>query len=111
MSTIVRSRYTAYATGNVDYIISSTHPENPCYESDEKLWRKNLGPKPYGEYIFEGVEIIEDDEHGASNSILFRANLRHKETSEREDFKERSFFARLDPDGPFLYKNGVVDKL
>lgn len=36
---LMRSRYSAYAEGKVDYILETTHPESPYFEQDRKKWR------------------------------------------------------------------------
>lgn len=36
---LMRSRYSAYALENADYIIQTTHPKSPYYESNRKKWK------------------------------------------------------------------------
>ena len=41
---LMRSRYSAYARSLVDYIIKTTHPDNPSYKKDRDQWyRKKTG--------------------------------------------------------------------
>ena len=37
---LMKSRYSAYAIGNSDYIIKTTHPENIDYTLDINSWKK-----------------------------------------------------------------------
>lgn len=39
---LMRSRYTAYAMANADYIIRTTHPNSPYFEKDRKQWEKAI---------------------------------------------------------------------
>ena len=39
---LMRSRYSAYALGLVNYIIETTHTENPHYRRDFSSWKKEL---------------------------------------------------------------------
>jgi SEC-C motif-containing protein len=38
----MKSRYSAYAAGEAEYIIRTTHPENPDYGTDRKGWREEI---------------------------------------------------------------------
>lgn len=36
------TRYSAYAAGDTNYIIRTTHPNNPDFKEDRKVWAKEL---------------------------------------------------------------------
>lgn len=38
----MRSRYSAYAMHNADYIIKTTHPLSPHFETDRKKWKQAI---------------------------------------------------------------------
>ena len=40
--TLMKSRYTAYALGKSDYIIKTTHPDNPDYAQDTDKWKESI---------------------------------------------------------------------
>ncbi len=39
---LMRSRYSAYATGNVAYILKTTHPKSPHFDTNTARWRQNI---------------------------------------------------------------------
>ena len=39
---LMRSRFTAYARKNIDYIIKTTDSSGPIYQSDLNAWKKDL---------------------------------------------------------------------
>ncbi len=40
--TLMKSRYSAYAAGEVHYIIKTTHPDNSDYTEDTKQWKEDI---------------------------------------------------------------------
>ena len=88
---LMRSRYSAYALGLVDYIIDTTHKESPHRGSDLTRWREEL--KLFSkETKFEGLKIIEFIDGAKTASVTFRATLKHgaKDVS----FTEKSAFTK-----------------
>ena len=39
---LMRARYTAYALGKVDFIITTTHPRGPHFRHDRSAWKREL---------------------------------------------------------------------
>jgi SEC-C motif-containing protein len=39
---LLRSRFSAYALKQFDYLINTTHPNNPEYKTNKNAWRKEL---------------------------------------------------------------------
>jgi len=39
---LMRSRYAAYALNIPDYIMKTTHPENPLFSKDKLLWKEKI---------------------------------------------------------------------
>mmetsp|Transcript_19613 Transcript_19613/g.25388 ORF Transcript_19613/g.25388 Transcript_19613/m.25388 type:complete len:234 (+) Transcript_19613:103-804(+) len=107
---IVRSRYSAYALGDWEYIVKTTHPTSSSFTQDRKQWLTALRDQPYQEYRFLGVNILEESIQDQENAIvLFLAKLLHKKNKDRADFTERSFFKRDDTTQGWLYVGGDVD--
>jgi len=40
--TLMKSRYSAYAAEEADYIIDTTHPEHPEYRQEREIWREEI---------------------------------------------------------------------
>jgi SEC-C motif-containing protein len=102
---LMRSRYSAYALGLVDYIIDTTHKASPHRVSDLSRWREEL--KLFSnETKFEGLKILEFIDGARSASVTFRATLKHgaKDVS----FTEKSAFAR--EGDRWFYKQGKFVK-
>ena len=38
----MRSRYSAYALGLLDYVMATTHPDGDRYDADTTAWRRGL---------------------------------------------------------------------
>ncbi|MEM6290579.1 MAG: YchJ family metal-binding protein [Myxococcota bacterium] len=99
----MRARYTAFATGNVDFLIDTTHPEGPQAQPDRAHWRAELI-----EYCratqFDGLTVLEhdvDDDAGRA-TVTFRAEL--SRDGQPLGFTERSLFLRVE--NRWLYHSG-----
>lgn len=107
----MKSRYTAYALGLVDYIIDTTDPDGGAWEADETRWRASI--KEFGQtFEFTGVEILDEatepgkSRDGEQATVTFRAGLRA--SGRDESFVETSSFRTRD--GRWLYVSGDVDQ-
>ncbi|MGE0432632.1 MAG: YchJ family protein [Planctomycetota bacterium] len=68
---LMRARYAAYAMGNVDFILHTTHPDSPHQQADHVQWRAEV--RDFCERTdFLGLEILDVSETHTS----FRATLR-----------------------------------
>ena len=100
------ARYTAYAIGDVDFLIQTTHPRGPQWESDRDAWRAEL--IDYCRAVdFRGLEILEVEMDEAAEAdgrahVTFRATL--ERGGHTVAFTERSLFLR--EDGVWLYYSG-----
>jgi SEC-C motif-containing protein len=102
---LMKSRYTAYALGLVDYIIETTDPEGDAWEHDHDPWRASI--EAFSERNeFLGVRIVDHEVDGDSGMVHFEARLRD-ESGGDATFEERSSFVRRD--GRWLYSSGDVD--
>ncbi len=95
----MKSHYSAYAVGNSDYIIKTTHPDNPDYTDDRKTWKASIN-RFCRETRFEGLKIIEWSEVGSETFVIFNAALSGGEMIERSRF--------LNEQGSWLYVDGEM---
>src|SRR5258708_6134819 len=88
---LMRSRYSAYAMGLVDYIMDTTHPENPQYNLDRIGWKHELEAFAKGtQFIFLKIlDFVQGDEIAY---VTFNASLvfRGRDAS----FTEKSTFVK-----------------
>ncbi len=89
----MRARYTAYAIGNADFLIDTTHPDGPHAQLDRGAWKAEL-LEYCGRTLFEGLTVHEHhvDEDAGRATVTFSARL----VSGGQDvgFTERSTFVR-----------------
>lgn len=102
---LMRSRYSAYALGLSDYIIKTTHPSSPYFNSNRQAWLKELSQFS-SEITFEKLEVL-DAELGENESFVsFVAHL----SKDKIDltFSEKSFF--LKENHSWKYVQGKLEK-
>jgi SEC-C motif-containing protein len=97
----MRSRYVAYALGEWDYLMDTTHPEGPIYRADRDAWREELRSFTTNT-LFERLEVLGSGEDGDRGWVAFRAHLSQGDGD--ASFGERSRFDRVD--GRWLYHSG-----
>jgi len=98
---LMRSRYSAYACCLPDYIIRTTHPENPRYEKNLKKWAEEIR-RFSQETQFVKLEI----EGNREDWVAFIAHL--VQEGRPILLKEKSRFAKVD--GKWLYLSGVITR-
>lgn len=103
---LMRSRYSAYALGEVDYIIETTDPDGDAWEKDLDAWRATS--REFGRSRdFGGVSITHEsavphgDGDGAA-TVTFHARLSRRGAD--LGFVEESHFVRRN--GRWLYSWG-----
>lgn len=96
---LMRSRYTAYATGEADYVLATTHPDGPQWRSDRDAWLADVRDF-VGRTEFLGLRVTAREEVGERAWVTFRATLR--QLGRDASFEERSEF-RKGPDGRWAY--------
>ncbi|MFZ5827923.1 MAG: YchJ family protein [Bacillota bacterium] len=103
---LIRSRYTAYVIGNVDYLYKTTHPSNEAVNDKSETAFKQETLAYCQKVEFTGLTIHEttpEDDQGISRGLL---TARFKVGTQPEDsFTERSEFIRVD--GRLLYLRGT----
>jgi SEC-C motif-containing protein len=94
---LMRSRYSAYALGLADYIMATTHPDNPDYTEQKESWRESiLNFSQTSRFIRLKISDFIDGEDEAF--VTFEAILDHG------ILKEKSRFLKVD--GKWLYESG-----
>ncbi len=70
----MRSRYSAYAKGLVDYIVKTTHPDHPDSKRAEEVRRKEI-EEFCNTTVFKGLKILDVQEGEAEGMVKFTAYL------------------------------------
>lgn len=100
---LMRSRYSAYALNLCDYIIQTTHPENPSRQANLDNWRREL--KEFSTHTrFVLLEINEFIDGDNQAFVTFTANL--IQNGEDLSFTEKSTFEKLGD--RWLYRDGEL---
>ncbi len=80
---LMRSRYSAYALGKVQYIIDTTHPQSPYFEKDLKKWRRAISQFCKSTQFLK-LEIVSFGE----DWVHFIAHLSHGLLDEKSQFQK-----------------------
>ena len=99
---LMRSRWSAYATGAVDHLMRSTHPEGPHHDPDAARWREELADH-CALSVFERLTVHEAGEQGDDAFVDFTAGM--SSGGRDASFRERSRFRRHA--GRWAYLDGV----
>lgn len=99
----MRSRYVAYATGAVSYVMATTSPDSPHVRADIGAWEEEI--LAWCQAVrFERLEVLESSQDGDAGQVRFFAHLR---AGDRDvSFGEDSTFVRKG--GRWLY---VADRV
>lgn len=98
---LMRSRYTAYASGDVSHLIRTTDPIGPHHQPDARAWAEEL--RRYCAAVrFTGLQVRAASEDGDTGAVTFFAHLSHG--GQDLSFGEASRFRRVD--GRWLYLDG-----
>lgn len=102
---LMRSRYVAYALQISDYIIATTHPENPSYQDNLIAWKRSILEFSQSNR-FERLEIVDFKEEGRYAEVTFIAHLFQNKRD--NSFREKSDFEKVK--GRWLYKLGHIQR-
>jgi len=81
----MRSRYSAYALHLAEYIINSTHPNNPDYTDETAIWKQSILEFCQNTQ-FLGLKISEFIDGEEVAYVTFEANLSHTILREQSCF-------------------------
>ncbi len=98
---LMKSRFTAFVVGNIDYIINTTHEENIEYSRDKSKWRDDI-QDVVNSTDFNKLEIIEFIDGSDEAFVTFKLGLKQKGLD--VSFIEKSKFLKID--GKWLYRSG-----
>ena len=101
---LMRSRFSAYALGLLDYIIETTHPGSSHYSDNKFAWKRKLAEFSRSTR-FEKLDILDFQEHGLMAIVVFTAHLSRQ--GEDTSFTERSYFEKRN--GRWLYWEGRAE--
>jgi SEC-C motif domain protein len=94
---LMAARYAAYAVGDSSFIMRTTHPDNPEYKEDRKIWAKEIDAFCSGTE-FLGLEIIDRIDGDDEAFVTFKVKLSDG------SFTEKSRFLLVR--GTWLYESG-----
>lgn len=97
----MRSRYAAFAVGDVDYLIRTLHPEHPDAAVPRDALASTLR-EACRAYKYTGLTILERKTEGDLATVVFRAKVFDK--GRDLSFTEASTFERVD--GRWRYRSG-----
>ena len=101
----MRSRYTAYAIGAVQYILNTTHPDGPHYRQNTGQWLAEV--QAFSSAMsFDGLVIHKSHEDGSEASVYFSATL--SQNGQDRSFSENSRFIRRN--GRWLYHSALAQQ-
>ena len=91
------TRYSAYATGDVGYIIRTTHHENQDFKADKTVWINEID-RFCRDTEFLGLEVLNFMDGTDEAFVEFRAKLSHGTLHEKSRFVMEN--------GRWLYHSG-----
>jgi SEC-C motif-containing protein len=94
---LMRSRYSAYALHLADYIIHTTHSNNPDFTDNTLVWRDSILEFCHTTQ-FIGLKILEFTEEKGEAFVTFEAKL------SEGIMREKSRFLKVS--GKWLYESG-----
>ena len=100
---LMRSRFTAYATGAVGHLMRTCAPEGPHFSADAAAWRADLTVW-CDAVTFDGLTVLASSEDGERGTVTFHARL-HRGVEDLS-FGETSRFVKRD--GRWLYVDGDI---
>lgn len=99
---LMRSRYSAFATKQVEYIIETTHKDNCDYTENTKAWKEAV--EDFCSNVeFQRLDIYESIEGKEESYVTFRANL--LQNNQDVSFTEKSRFLKVE--GKWFYVDGT----
>ncbi len=99
----MRSRYSAYALHKPEYIIKTTHPDNPGYKKNYRKWIEEI-LNFCRNTQFQKLDILEVIDEGDEGYVSFNAHL--FQNNQEKELIEKSYFVK---DGQqWLYRDAIT---
>ena len=102
---LMRSRYSAYAIGDADYIMRTTHPDNAGFSDNTAIWKEQI-QQFCSATTFEKLAILDFQDGNDTAYVTFTAYLR--QNGQDATFTEKSRFKKIK--GQWLYESGTISK-
>ena len=87
----MRARYCAFALGEVNFLMDTTHPKSPHHRTDRMAWAAELGAF-CAETQFKRLSIVSQSADGNAGHVHFRA--RFERAGRSAVLEEKSEFIR-----------------
>lgn len=100
---LMRSRYSAYALGHIDYIMETTHPLSRSYEQDKLKWKLSIAQFCQSS-DFQKLEVHSHRVSGDRGFVTFTAYI--SQNGQDVTFTESSSFMKYN--GQWLYCDGFI---
>ena len=102
---LMKSRYSAFAVGNGNYIIATTHPDHPEAQKDVEMRKRELAH--FFKYTeMRGLEILEVEPGSPFSYVTFKVSL--EQNGKPFSFIEKSTFEKKE--GKWLYLDGKTEE-
>ena len=101
---LMRSRYSAYALGLVEYIIATTDPCGPLFQKQRQTWLKSLQDFSR-QTVFIGLELHNESIIGLEAWVGFHAKLQNQQGKDISFTEESCFIFRS---GRWFYHSGKI---
>lgn len=100
---LMRSRYSAYALNNPEYIIRTTHPNHPNYKKNHNQWVQEISDFCLNTQ-FQKLEILEVIEGFNESFVTFNAYL--LQNNKKIQLTEKSQFLKIKKQ--WLYRDAIA---
>jgi len=100
---LMRSRYSAYALKQIDYLMTTTHRDHPQYQKNTALWRKVMNDYCNNTH-FLGLTIVQHEPGDTEASVTFKATL--SQNGHTFVLAEKSRFKKIGR--RWLYHSGIT---
>jgi SEC-C motif-containing protein len=98
---LMRARYSAYAVGDVRFLVATTDPEGPVWRADTARWSEEI--RAFCRMTsFDGLRVLSHEPGEAESFVTFHARL--SANGRDVGFGERSRFRKVG--GRWLYWGG-----
>lgn len=100
---LMRSRFSAYALGLIDYIVETTHVESPSKKLESSDWKKRI--QHFSDVTeFDQLDILSNTQGEDEAYVTFTAHL--KQMGKDTSFTEESRFVKVN--GRWQYISGKM---
>lgn len=100
---LMRSRYSAYALQKPEYIIRTTHPDNPTYKENYNQWIQEIYHFCQNTQ-FQKLDILEVIEGTDKSYVTFNAQI--LQNSQNKELVEKSYFVK--DESQWLYRDAIT---